>query len=153
MSSESVKPPEKLATIARVILLGGIAVVLGLIVISPKNSTIVNPLTVGRAQADGSICAAPGYLMLTMPVGAASKLYLNDTNKQVLCVYEVTGDKLRLVNARKYDHDSAIFDMSIPGAQNKVPEGGNGITRDEAKSYGDGIQKTFTDYKKKFKLE
>lgn len=151
--SESVKA-DKLATIARTILLGGIVAVLGLIVISPKNSNIVNPLTVGRAQADGSVCAAPGYLMLTMSIGANSKLYLNDSNKQVLCVYEVTGDKLRLVSARKYDNDATIFDMSIPSAKGgKVPEGGNGITRDEAKIYGEEIQKSFADYKKKFKLE
>ena len=150
--SESVKP-ERLVKIARAILLCGIAVVLGLIVIAPKNSSF-NPLTVGRAQADGSVCAAPGYLMLTMAIGANSKLYLNDSNKQVLCVYEVTGDKLRLVSARKYDADAAIFDMSIPSAKGgKVPEGGNGITRDEAKTYGDEIQKSFAEYKKKFKLE
>lgn len=151
MSSESVKA-DKLATVARVVLMGAIAVVLGLIVIAPKSSNIVNPLTVGRAQADGSVCAAPGYLMLTMSIGANSKLYLNDSNKQVLCVYEVTGDKLRLVSARKYDNDSSIFDMSIPTG-GKVPEGGNGITRDEAKTYGESIQKSFTEYKKKFKLE
>ena len=150
--SESVKS-EKLAKAARAVLLGAIALVLGLIILSPKNSSF-NPLTVGRAQADGSVCAAPGYLMLTMAIGANSKLYLNDTNKQVLCVYEVTGDKLRLVSARKYDSDATIFDMSIPSAKGgKVPEGGNGITRDEAKTYGDEIQKSFADYKKKFKLD
>jgi len=148
--SESVKS-EKLAKAARAVLLGAIALVLGLIILSPKNSSF-NPMTVGRAQADGSVCAAPGYLMLTMAIGANSKLYLNDTNKQVLCVYEVTGDKLRLVSARKYDSDAAIFDMSIP-SKGKVPEGGNGITRDEAKAYGDEIQKSFADYKKKFKLD
>ena len=144
---------DKLARISRVILLGAIAVVLGLIVMSPRDSAF-NPMMLRRAQAEGSICAAPGYLMLTMAIGANSKLYLNDTNKQVLCVYEVTGDKLRLVSARKYDYDNAIFDGSIPaGTANKPIEGGNGITRDEAKNYGEAIQKSFADYKKKYKLE
>src|ERR1043165_8007290 len=104
---------EPLAKLARVILLGAIVVVLGLIIMSPRDSAF-NPMTVRRAQAEGTICAAPGYLMLTMAIGAASKLYLNDTNQKVLCVYEVTGDKLRLVGARKYDYDTTIFDGSIP---------------------------------------
>src|SRR5438067_7224050 len=108
MSSEPITLQDKLAKIARVVLLGAIVVVLGLIIMSPRDSGL-NPMTLRRAQAEGTICAAPGYLMLTMAIGAASKLYINDTNKQVLCVYEVTGDKLRLMSARKYDFDSAIF--------------------------------------------
>ncbi|HYG75733.1 MAG TPA: hypothetical protein VEK08_12075 [Planctomycetota bacterium] len=148
MSSETLSLSDKLARGARVILLGGIAVILALIVVSPRGSS-TDPLSIPRAHAD--ISAAPGYLMLTMNTGANSKLYINDTNKQVICVYEVTGDKLRLVSARKYDYDSTIFDMSIPMA-GKVPEGGNGLNREQTKAYGETIKKGFEDFQKRNKL-
>jgi len=151
MGSVSVSLGDKMAKIARVVLLAAIAVVLALIVISPKILMNSNPMSIGKAHAEGSISAAPGYLMLTMATGANSKLYVNDSNKQVICIYEVTGDKLRLVSARKYDFDSTIFDMSIPMG-GKVPEGGNGLNREGAKAYGETIKKGFEDFQKKFKL-
>ncbi|HEY3318886.1 MAG TPA: hypothetical protein VGP72_00210 [Planctomycetota bacterium] len=150
MNNEPVPRSERLAYSARLLLLGAIATVATLIFVAPRNEGI--PLGIGKAHAEGSVCAAPGYLMLTMSVGAASRLYVNDTNKQVLCVYEVTGDKLRLWSARKYDFDETIFDASIQGAGGKTPEGGNGITREEAKAYGEYINKAFEKFKTQHKL-
>jgi hypothetical protein len=92
-------------------------------------------LTMSRAQAQG-ICASPGYLMTTLGATNADRFYLMDTNKQVICVYSVDGDKLRLVAARKVDYDSDIWDASVPLKGIKV-EGGNGVSRDEAKAYLD----------------
>ncbi len=145
---------DRLAKAARLLLLGAIACVAALIFISPRRDA-ANPLHVRSAQAE-AVSAAPGYLMLTMSIGPTSKLYLNDTNKQVICVYEVVGDKLRLWSARKYDFDSTIFDASIqmpgPLLNGKAPEGGNGITREQAKAYGEFINKQLQDYKAKLKI-
>ena len=114
----------------RFALLAGIAIVLGLIVTTPKNEY---PLTMSRAQAN-VLAAAPGFLMTTLGATNAERFFLVETNKQVICAYNVNGDKLRLDTARKFDVDSDIKDGSTPLKSIKV-EGGNGISREEAKIY------------------
>lgn len=141
---------ERLSTLSRIALVAAIVVVTVLIVVGPRNHGVSNPLEISRAQAS-SLGAAPGYLMLTLPVGQASALYITDTNKQVIVGYTIAGDKLRLVSARKFDFDSDIFDMSIQAPNGRVPEGGNGITRDEAEVYAKHIAKAFEDFKANFK--
>ena len=139
MSDPTATLGDKLAKIARVVLLTAIAAVLALIIIRPQNSGPPNPFSVGRAQAEG-ICAAPGYLLLTAKSGTAAKFYLCDTSKQVFCVYETQGEKVRLISARKFDEDVKIFDASINTQTAKSFEGKRpGITRAEAKIYADAI--------------
>lgn len=132
---------DKLAKVARVILLIAITVVLTLIVIGPRSTGLPNPLSVPRAQAEG-ICAAPGYLLLTTKVGGASKFYVVDSTRQVFCVYETNGDQLRLVGARKFDKDAEIFDASIPTPG--LPRGFEGhrpgIDRKTAAKYAEDIK-------------
>ena len=122
----------KAGAVVRYILVAGIAVMIGLIVTSPQYPQIIS-----RAQADG-ISAAPGMLMTTLGAAVGERLYLVDTNKQVICTYSASGDQLRLVSARKYDYDLTIPDASI-GKPIRI-EGGNGITRDEAKTAGEAIK-------------
>jgi hypothetical protein len=139
---------DKLARVARLALIGGIAVVAALLVTSPR--PLENPFTLSRAQAEG-IAAAPGYLSMTVTVGNQSKFYVIDTNKKAICVYDIVGDKVRLVSARKFDFDSEIFDGSI-AVQPKYGrgiEGGSGIDRKEAKEYSEAIAKMWEDAKKK----
>ncbi len=116
----------------RFALLAGIAIILGVIVTTPRNEY---PLQMSRAQAAG-IAAAPGYLMTSLNATTADRFFLVDTNKQVICVYQVSGDQLRLIAARKFDIDSDILDGSFPMKGVKL-EGGNGLSREEAKSYLD----------------
>ena len=139
MSSETQKTPlgEKLSKIARVVLLSAIAVVLGLMIVGPREPGSSFPMYMSPAQAN-SVGAAPGYLMLTVQVGPASTLYISDTNKQVVCGYSMTGDKLLLVSARKFDYDGDIFDSTIPAPRALT---GNGISREDAKQYGENIKK------------
>ncbi|MCY3020339.1 MAG: hypothetical protein NTW87_15075 [Planctomycetota bacterium] len=141
MSDQRASWGDRLASIARVILLCAIALVATLIIIGPKNTGLPNPLSVMRVQADGSICAAPGYLMLITKQGGAAKFYLCDTNKQVICMYETVGEKFRLVAARKFDHDADIFDASLNLPNTKSPESNaNGITRKEADDYAAALK-------------
>jgi hypothetical protein len=139
MSDPTATLGDKLAKIARVVLLTAIAAVLALIIFRPQNSGPPNPFSVGRAQAEG-ICAAPGYLLLTIKQGSAAKFYICDTEKKVFCVYETIGDKIRLVSARKFDEDVRIFDASISVNNLHSPEGRRpGLTRADAKIYADAI--------------
>lgn len=113
----------------RFALLTAIAVLLGLIVTTPRNQV---PLSMSRAQAN-AVAAAPGFLLTTLTATNGSQFFLVDTVKQVICVYNVTGDKLRLEGARKFDTDSDILDGSFPS--HPAIEGGNGLARDEATAY------------------
>jgi hypothetical protein len=139
---------DKLARVTRLVLLGGIAIIAALLVTSPR--PLENPFAISRAQAEG-IAAAPGYLSMTVTVGNQSKFYIIDSNKKVICVYDIVGDKARLVSARKFDFDSDIFDGSL-AVQPKFArgiEGGSGIDRKEAKEYSEAIAKMWEDAKKK----
>jgi hypothetical protein len=73
--------------------------------------------------------------------GAASRFYIIDTAKNVICVYTITGEKVRLINARKYDYDTDILDASLDVAGIRSFEGGNGLSRVEAKAYAEGLKK------------
>ena len=131
----------KLARITRFILAGAIAVVVTLIVIGSQNRGWVNPLSVTQARADGSIVAAPGYLALTMKLGVGH-FHLFDTDKKEICTYQLVGDKLRLVAARKFDFDSDIVAGDIQTTKHGHGiEGANGITRSEAKDYAEESKK------------
>jgi len=125
--------------VARWVLITAITVVATLIVMAPKDEVLRLPTGLRSAAADGGVCTAPGYLMLTMNVGASEKLYITDTAKQVICVYSVNGDALRLVSARKFDFDSDIADASQP-INGKPIEGGNGISRKEAEEVSKQIK-------------
>ncbi len=134
---------DKLAGIARFILVGAIAVIASLIALGPQRHGVENPISVRSAQAaggGGGIAAAPGYLLLTTGVGQTDKLVLVDNNNQVICIYTLHGSKLRLVVARKFDYDSQIFDASvnIPGI--RPFEGTDGIDRDTAKTYSEKLK-------------
>lgn len=139
MSQNGSSLGDRLASGARLVLITAITVIAVLIVVGPNNHT-ANPLKVGPAQADGSVAAAPGYLMMTVKQGGAAKFYLCDTNKQMICVYETNGEKLRLVGARKFDHDSTIFDASLNFGKARSFEGGNGIDRKTAEIYATEIK-------------
>src|SRR5688500_8052090 len=60
------------------------------------------------ADAANPVSAATSYLSFTVRLGANSKFYITDTNRKVICVYSLAGEKLRLVSARKIDHDTKI---------------------------------------------
>jgi len=140
MSDQTTPLGDRLAKIARGILLAAIAVVVTLIILGPKNHGLPNPLSVGRVNAEGGICAAPGYLMMPVKTGGASKFYVCNTSKQVICVYETNGDKLRLVGVRKFDKDVEIFDASLQVGKTP-PEGhSEGIDRTQAGAYGEAIK-------------
>ena len=142
MSEPSTPLADRLAKIARIVLLAAIAVVLALIVLGPKSGGMPNPLSVPRVQAEGGICAAPGYIIMPIKVGGASQFYVCDTNKQVICVYETTGEKIRLISVRKFDNDVGIFVASIPIGNVKAPEGHTpGLNRKEAGDYAEAIKK------------
>lgn len=152
MSNDSVSFGDRLARYARFGLLAAIAVLAGMILSDMRQENNFNPLKLKSAMAEGAVTAAPGYLVLSMTTGGTSKFYVADTTKQVMCVYEVNGDKLRLVGARKFDHDADVFDGSLPAGKNaRGIEGGNGITRAEAKDYAEATTKMFEDYKSKAK--
>ncbi|MFH0938832.1 MAG: hypothetical protein V1899_06090 [Planctomycetota bacterium] len=146
MTSESKSFVEKLAYMMRVVLIGMIIVVAVLMITSSHQSA--NPFSISRANAEG-ICATPGYLVLTASIGGANKFFIVDTNKQVICVYGMVGDKLRLVSARKFDFDSDIFDGSLQIGAMRGIEGGNGVTRAEAKIYSEGLKKAWDALPKK----
>lgn len=141
MSDPGTPLGDRLARYARVVLLAAIAVFAALIIIGPKNHGLPNPLSVGRVQAEGSLCAAPGYILMPIKAGGASKFYLCDANKQVICVYETNGEKLRLVAVRKFDNDVGIFDASLHVGGVRAPEGDpKGLTRAEAEAYAKAIK-------------
>jgi hypothetical protein len=113
---------------------------------------------VRSAYADG-FGAAPGVIALTLGGsgggstgeagtgggggggGTANRFFIIDTAKNVICVYTMTGEKIRLVNARKYDTDTDILDASLDVGGIRSFEGGNGLSRVEAKAYAEGLKK------------
>lgn len=133
---------DRMARVARFALLTAIAVVVSLLLIGSQNQNrgSMNPFHMGQAQAD-AMSAAPGYLALTVNLGAGH-FHIIDTDKKVICVYSMVGDKAHLVSARKFDSDSDILAGDIPTP--KHPQGlggGNGVSRTEAKEYADEVQK------------
>jgi len=119
----------------RFALIAAIALVLGLIVTTPRNEY---PLVMSRAQAN-AIAAAPGFLMTALTSANGNQFYLVDTHKQIICVYNVTNDQLKLEAARKFDLDSDIKDGSIPH-KIKIDGNSNGASREDAKAYWDDLK-------------
>lgn len=135
--------------ISRYLLLVGIAVVAALILTAPPQQRLAaNPLRMNSANAAGGVCSAPNYLALTT-VGGTDKFYIIDTNKKVICVYRIQTAAIRLTAARKFDEDEKIWDGSLPLLNGKPLEGGDGITRDQAKRYADDMIKLIEQGKKK----
>jgi hypothetical protein len=129
-------PFSRAARWTRFTLLAAIAAVLGLIVTTPRNEY---PLTMSRAQAN-AISAAPGFLLTSLTAGNANQFYIVDTTKQIICVYNVTGDQLRLEAARKFDYDTEIWDSSVAAKGIRIEGNTNGIGRDDAKAYWEEIK-------------
>lgn len=139
----------KLAKFARYLLLFGIGGVLVLIVAAARGGHgSLNPVRVGSVNAD-MISAAPGCLVMTTTIGTGTNFYLIDTIKQVICVYQMDGDKIRLVSAREYKPDVEIVDSSLDVGNIKSFEGGNGVDRQTAEAYGEGLKKVLEQYEKK----
>jgi hypothetical protein len=142
MTADKKSLGDTLAFTARMLILTGIGVLAILIATTPN----ANPLSVKHAQAEGGIAAAPGYIALTTNGSNAARFYLVNSAKQVICVYTLNGGQLRLVAARKFDHDRQIFDASISvvtpeGISMKAFEGTDGLDRSEAKGYAEGLKK------------
>ncbi|HLX60615.1 MAG TPA: hypothetical protein VKX17_04975 [Planctomycetota bacterium] len=126
---------ERLARWTRFVLLAGIAIVLGLIITTPRNQY---PLTLTPAQAAG-ISSTPGFILTTVPSGnAAEKFCLLDSNNKVICIYSLNGDQLLLTSARKFDFDNQIPDGTHPMKNIRISGNANGISRDEARIFLDG---------------
>jgi hypothetical protein len=100
-----------------------------------------------RVHAATPVSAAPSFLSFTAKVGGNGKFFITDTNRKVICVYSLTNDQLRLVSARKFDHDSRIRDGSIkaPVAMEGMP-----LTRDDADAYANSSQKVIDAVAKKY---
>lgn len=141
MSDQKASLGDRLAGIARGVLLAAIGVVVALIVVAPRGSGNRMPEIMTRAQAEG-ISAAPGYIMMTAKTGGASKFFLCDTNNKVLCIYETNGEQLRLIGARKFDADATIFDGSLPaqGFPKGIDGNSAGVDRKTAAAYAQSIE-------------
>jgi hypothetical protein len=132
MSEQKLSAGERLAIVTRYLCVAVFAVVIfggGL----GQKAPSLNPLPLNAAYAAGGISSAPGYLSLTMKNGNNNKFYLVDTNRQMILVYALNNDQLRLVSARCFDVDRKILDGTI-----KAPmaiEGSNGVTYSEAEQY------------------
>ena len=133
-------------------LLLGIVVVVGLIFSASRQDSALQPFFMRPAYA-GPVAAAPGFLALSAVAGVNQKFYLIDTTKEVVCTYQLEGDKIRLVSAREFKRDTDILDSSIEltGPDGKVIkiEGGSGVDRETAEHYADGIKKLLEQSEKK----
>lgn len=144
---------ERFALGVRYVLVAAIAVLAVLILKDARSARDVNPLRVSDAQA-GIVSAAPGYLVMSQSVTVADKFYIIDTTKQVICVYHMNGDKIRLGAARDFSNDTEIVDSSvsvITAAGKRVDsfEGGSGVSVTEAAEYAEGLKKLLEDAEKK----
>lgn len=128
---------DRLERVTRFTIMLAIAVVLGLIITTPRNQY---PLNMSRAEAN-ILGAAPGYLMTSIIPTTSDKLYLVDTDHKIICVYNTAGNKLRLIAARKFDIDSQIPDAGMQG-RIRIEGNANGINYDEAKQYLDEYKKS-----------
>jgi hypothetical protein len=124
MREESTRLPERVALCARYLIIAGFAMVFSVMMWGAKDD---------RAHASSPVAAAPSVISFTAKINRDSKFYITDTSRKIICVYSLVGDKLRLVSARKYNHDSQILDSNLPGAI--TIEGGNGITAEQAEQY------------------
>jgi hypothetical protein len=121
----------RLARWTRALLIAGIAIV-GMLILSSSRSDF--PLTMSRAHAD-ILGASPGYLLTTLVPGANDKLYLLDRDQGIVCVYNVNGNKLRLISARRFETDVKIPDGSKQYGNLRIEGNPNGLGIEEAKQY------------------
>lgn len=103
-----------------------------------------NPFHLPFAEA-AHTAAAPGFISLTIQNPGNRKLCLIDKDKQRICVYSVKGDKLRLVSARAFNHDTDILDASLnvkspTGGILSPIEGGSGVDSKTAAEYAEGLK-------------
>lgn len=147
MESNQASAGERWARRMRAVLIAGIALIAVLIFASARDGRgSLNPFEVRNANAE-MISAAPGYLALSASIGNEVNFYLLDSTKQVICVYQMVGDKIRLVAARDWSRDTDIPDSSLnvvsaDGRQQlKAFEGGTGLDRKDAETYADAVKK------------
>ena len=140
----------------RYALMAAIAVMVVLLLFQGPRSG--SPRYVLNSAYAESVAAAPGFLAVMLPGGGGDvggggagggvgglRFYLVDTTKQVVCVYTMVGDRIRLVSAREYSRDMDIVDASLTvptkgGAQIRSFEGTQGIDRATAEAYADGLR-------------
>ncbi len=146
MGCEPVAWPERLALTARL----GIFVLAGVLALGALfGAKDAGPLNLGKVFATGRNSAAPGYLSLTVRPGSANKFYIVDTTRQVICVYNLSSsDELRLVSARRFDHDRSIMDATIP-APKPLEKINTGVTYAEAEAYQKACEKLIETEKKR----
>ncbi len=141
----------RIAKPIRNLLLVAVVVMAVLLVASNRDGSAVHPFSIPEANAE-LISAAPGYLTLTVPA-AGGNFYIIDSTRQIICVYQLDGEKIRLVSARDFNRDTDIVDSSIRvmGANNRpiLIEGGNGIDAQTAAIYADGLKKWMDENEKK----
>jgi hypothetical protein len=108
--------------------------------LADKGDGSLNPVHIKNAHA-GSLSAAPGYLFLADDFGTKGRILVADSSSQKICVYSVTGDKIRLETVRDFSRDTDIVDSAPLAGVAKGFEGGNGLNSAEAAQYADLIVK------------
>ena len=171
MQDSEVSRGERWAKRVRHVLMLTIAAMVVLLLFgAPRGSS--SRLAIRSAYAE-AVGAAPSMLALILPGGGGLaggtdtggggggggglRFYIVDTGKQVVCVYGLNGDKIRLVSAREYSRDMDILDASldVPASTAKGPmqiksfEGTQGIDRTTADLYATGLQKLLEEAEKK----
>ena len=91
-------------------------------------------LRVDPAHASVPVGAAVSYLSFTTKDAGNGKFFITDTNKKVIVTYALNGETLRLVSARKFDHDLKLVDGSVK-APESLEGANNGLTREDVKNY------------------
>jgi hypothetical protein len=137
--------------VARWVRLGLVAGIVGLAVLILVDLRKDTGSGVYLRSAHADIAAAPDFIALSVAADQNSKFYLIDTTKQVICVYQLVGEKIRLVAARDFAQDTDIVDTSGAVGGQPSPEGGNGATVKEAILYRDALKKAIEDAEKKAK--
>jgi hypothetical protein len=140
MPEENPSWAERLSLAARYLIVAALAMILSLLLFGAKND---------HALASSPVGAVPSMISFTAKVGTDSKFYVTDTARKIICVYSLSGDKLRLVSARKYDIDQQILDSSLPVGI--TIEGGNGATREKAAEFLKASKPALDQQAKKFK--
>lgn len=91
-------------------------------------------MQINPAHASVPVGAAVSYLSFTAKDVGEGKFFITDTAKKVILTYSLHGDQLRLVSARKFDHDLRLVDGTVK-APESLEGAGNGLTREEVKAY------------------
>jgi len=131
---------ERSGKTARLVLITAVAVVAGLLVLDGRRGQTSGTLLIPPALAQSGIAAAPGHLAFAMDTrNPAARFYLVDTDKRMICVYQLVNEQLRLVSARDITNDSDIRD-STEAIRTKTKfapafEGQNGLDVEQTKKY------------------